>query len=559
MPQTKIQINSHGQRILIIDDVIPANYHSQLHYRDFDAVYIDISLPSSMEVILKRINPITVNAAAYKPFFAARELQGRIGLCECMIDGYVSSIEDSEMHSTIDKVGFWKREFNVPMEFDNVNNHNRLILRGFRYFIARNHLVLEPQLIENSSMGVGFPLFELLHSWGLFHLKEYYAWLEMGNAKGWLKFRNTVYRTHKCPHCTHSHLIYLETCPTCGSNLLDYEPVIHHFPCANISPEQTYMVGGQLICPKCHKQLRHIGIDYDRPASVYKCQNCGKTVLQPDTKAMCTNCGTMSDVSELYPHDVHVIEITMDGTNVLTQGQHAFSPYNDYFNNYMPSEAFENRIEMISNRKLEGDVIKNLVVIQVWMTDIKGNIVNMPPKFIDAACRRLSTTKITSTANTLFIQYTVLEGDTDEMTQKDVAYIEDRLKILAVFLRPGMTIHMGFRTLGKSQKDDRRFLQTWRIMLPDSDIDISYDEVDHPEGVKPLDFVIQATSQERAGKDIDYLQRRKERDEQIKEELSGMQDRPLTTKIIGYLSWGFLALLAVAAVAALLGYYLFIK
>lgn len=557
MPQ--IVNNTYGQRILVIDDVISRHYREHLRYEDFDAVYIAIDVPGNMDHILKRINPVTTNESVYKPFFAPRALQGRIGLCDSMIDEYINSIDEHAVLSTIENIQHWTREYSVPRQYDNINNHNMLILRMFRYFISRNHLILEPELAEKSALGLAYPLCEYVHSWGLFHLAEYFAWLEMGNSKGWLAFRRTLYRTHKCPKCMHSHLVYLETCPECGSNILDYEQVIHHFPCANISPEHTYMVGGQLICPKCHKVLRHIGIDYDRPASLYHCQNCGKTFLHPDTKAMCTNCGTVSDVSELYPHDVHEIEITQDGIVVLTRGQHAFSPYNDYFNNYMPSEAFENRLEMIAKRKLEGDVVRGLVLIQIWMTDERGEIYTLPPTFVDAASRRLSTFKMSATSNTLFLQYTVIKGDSPEMTKKDIDYIKHRLRILAVFLKPGMTMHYGMRTLGENVDDDLRFLREWRTLLPDPDANIHYDDVEHPDGIDPLDFIIQQSTVHGTDDGASDLEVRRQRDAQIKDELNHMKDRPVTSRIIGYLSWGFAALAAVAALAAALGYYLFLR
>ena len=40
-----------------------------------------------------------------------------------------------------------------------------------------------------------------------------------------------------------------------------------------------------LICPKCHKKLRHIGVDYDRPAVVYTCNDCENSFTSPITKA----------------------------------------------------------------------------------------------------------------------------------------------------------------------------------------------------------------------------------------------------------------------------------
>lgn len=71
--------------------------------------------------------------------------------------------------------------------------------------------------------------------------------------------------THVCPKCYDKGMIYQETCPKCGSVDVEEHNMIHHFRCANISPERTYVKDGKLICPKCLKELHHIGVDYDRP------------------------------------------------------------------------------------------------------------------------------------------------------------------------------------------------------------------------------------------------------------------------------------------------------
>ena len=34
------------------------------------------------------------------------------------------------------------------------------------------------------------------------------------------------------------------------------------------------MRGGDLVCPKCNRQLRHIGVDYEKPSKLFTCFNC---------------------------------------------------------------------------------------------------------------------------------------------------------------------------------------------------------------------------------------------------------------------------------------------
>ncbi len=555
----EIETNKYGYRILVCDEPVWVEFRPQYKAEDFDGVFINIPFANDVELILKGINPITCNKAAYKPFFAARTLQGKIGNYDEMIDAYIDGIDEELVLSTFKELEGYKTQYGVPKETGAITNHDLLILRIFRYYISRNKMILEPKVMEKSAMGCAFPLAECLHGWSLFHINEYFSWIDMGVSNGTLAYRKTVYRLHVCPKCQHSHLIYQEQCPNCGSNDLDYEPVIHHFPCANISPEHTYMVGGQLICPKCHKPLRHIGIDYDRPTSLYLCHNCHQSFLTPDTTALCTYCGTVSKVKDLFPRSIHVVEITPKGINDICRGIHSFSPYNDYFNNYMPLQAFENRLSLITKQALTHDgVIRGLMIALLWATDENDGVMTRTDKVVEAASRLFLNYKVSATRTVIYIQDTILEEEGEQVREHFRKTVTDNAAYMAMFLRPYTKLHIAFKTIGNNVQEDELFLKEWSLIPSASNITIRYEEVPHPKDMSTMMFISRKLNA--AFDTVETEDSRRLADqERMRQEIDELQDRPPVTKLIAYLKWGYIVLILVAAMAIIAGYWFWLR
>lgn len=555
----EIVINKRGHRILVCDEPVWVEYDDNFSYENFDAVFISTIFPNDVELILKSINPITCNKASYKPFFASIALQDKIGLNDEMIDAYINSIDDELEMTTYEWVNNYRNQYRVPRETGAITNHNMLILRIFRYFISRNHLILEPKVMEKSAMGVAFPLAECLHRWGLFHINEYFSWIELSVEKGTLAYRKSLYHLHVCPKCQHTHLIYQEVCPNCGSNNLDYEPVIHHFSCANISPEHTYMVGGQLICPKCHKTLRHIGIDYDRPASLYRCNDCEQTFLNADTTAQCAYCGTTVPVTQLFPRTIHSVEITQDGIVAFCQGLHSFSPYNDYFNNYMPIHAFENRLQLIANHTFTHEgVIRGMTIALLWATNAKGDVIYHTEQAMEACSRLFVNNKIASTSSVIYVQFTILEGSTEEQLAAFKKKITDNAAYIAMYLQPGETLNIAYKTIGEDIQETQRFLKEWTLIPSTVDMTIKYEDVEHPKDIDTMMFITKK-SRQNIETELSEKERRQRNAERVKAEIKDLQDRPLTTRMIGYLKWGYLVLALVTIAALLFGYWTWLR
>jgi hypothetical protein len=89
----------------------------------------------------------------------------------------------------------------------------------------------------------------------------------------WPDFQERIY---VCSSCSGGFLSFREVCPHCKSSNIDGEDLVHHFPCAYIGPVSDFQMedSSVLNCPKCNKDLHHIGVDYDKPVVINHCNNC---------------------------------------------------------------------------------------------------------------------------------------------------------------------------------------------------------------------------------------------------------------------------------------------
>lgn len=126
-------------------------------------------------------------------------------------------------------------------------------------------------------------------------------------------------RLHQCSRCGSSRLNVREECPACRSGHLREESLIHHYRCAHQGPEQDFRPEGAdgLLCPKCHRSLRHYGVDYDRPASVLTCIDCGETASDPVVGFVCADCGSHTDGIAAEKRPWYHYELTGEGRDAL--------------------------------------------------------------------------------------------------------------------------------------------------------------------------------------------------------------------------------------------------
>jgi hypothetical protein len=74
---------------------------------------------------------------------------------------------------------------------------------------------------------------------------------------------------------------------------------IAHEPCGNIDFYDKYVADdGTLVCQKCNKNLKAIGVDYSRLDRVYNCLNCKAMMSDIDHFYKCLDCGKSSTLEE---------------------------------------------------------------------------------------------------------------------------------------------------------------------------------------------------------------------------------------------------------------------
>ncbi|WP_321505483.1 response regulator [Breoghania sp.] len=138
-------------------------------------------------------------------------------------------------------------------------------------------------------------------------------------SEGLLK-RSFVDRLHACPNCASVRLNVREECFECRSPDLEETAIVHHFKCAYQGPLRDFQQGSDLVCPKCARELRHFGVDYDKPGTVISCRHCGATSSDAVVGFKCLDCATHTDGEAIRTHNVYAFELTEKGRALAEEG-----------------------------------------------------------------------------------------------------------------------------------------------------------------------------------------------------------------------------------------------
>ena len=123
-----------------------------------------------------------------------------------------------------------------------------------------------------------------------------------------------------CPDCPSVTSTLILECPECESTQMTKEEALEHFDCGNIDFRSKYDRGeASLICPKCGKKLKVIGVDYRKIENWYRCSN--KHVFgQPNIKFSCSKCGGRYPLEETRIELLHNYILTDSGKQMLKLG-----------------------------------------------------------------------------------------------------------------------------------------------------------------------------------------------------------------------------------------------
>ncbi len=132
--------------------------------------------------------------------------------------------------------------------------------------------------------------------------------------------RQHVDRLFTCPNCDHYRTCVKELCPQCDSTHLSCQESIHHFRCGYVAPESEFMVKGRPQCPKCHGDIQHIGVEYNRPGQFVVCGDCNYWASEPKLMAWCSVCNTYHDPADLKAVNVYAYRLHSNAMRIARQG-----------------------------------------------------------------------------------------------------------------------------------------------------------------------------------------------------------------------------------------------
>ncbi len=103
-----------------------------------------------------------------------------------------------------------------------------------------------------------------------------------------------VERAHSCPSCASLNIILRDGCSQCHSPHINKHSIVHHFKCAYQAAQHHFIRNTdkivEFICPHCHEELIHFGVDYDKPGEVFLCENCHYESSDTVVVGRCLNC-----------------------------------------------------------------------------------------------------------------------------------------------------------------------------------------------------------------------------------------------------------------------------
>jgi GGDEF domain-containing protein len=145
--------------------------------------------------------------------------------------------------------------------------------------------------------------------------------LDRLRRRGLLEPAGLIDRVHTCPTCSAGQLLFIETCPQCGSIDTAPQNFLHCYACGHVGTQDEYLRQDGLSCPKCSARLRHIGVDYDRALETFACHGCAGRFTEPKIKARCLQCRKLSATDELAERSYYGLRLSAAGELAARSGQ----------------------------------------------------------------------------------------------------------------------------------------------------------------------------------------------------------------------------------------------
>jgi len=308
------------------------SHESELKSEDLsllDGFVLDTDSPSFAYEIIKNLRRHSNLKVALKPIFISMtyKLPEHISV---HTDGL---IELSHMSSYIQRIATINKRINSVQEPKLVSHEVLIQYRLLAYLFSRN-TQLQPIHTRESMIGYDFPFLSLYYKKS--EAIDLLNLLRKITERNYVSFKLKDY-IHLCKSCSGNYLNFRECCPKCHSIDIEAHDMIHHFECAHVAPEKDFKTENGLECPKCDKNLRHIGIDYDKPSTIYSCNSCSHEFQNPGMLSLCMDCGTENQLEELLQKSIGTYALTQKGEQLLFQKGTEHATKDTQHNEYLAS------------------------------------------------------------------------------------------------------------------------------------------------------------------------------------------------------------------------------
>jgi len=182
-----------------------------------------------------------------------------------------------------------------------------LVKRLIEELLAGNITDIKPVIDLSLKLGFSYPQVEGLLS---LSTQETHELLESLTEAALLE-KHPHSRLLFCSECHSPNLKAGDGCPKCYSWNIARGRILEHLQCGNLSLEEEYITDNRYICPRCHRELKFLGTDYQSLGINYQCHSCKSIFSQPLTTWQCLNCSRFfveKDVTETFVYSYRLNE-----------------------------------------------------------------------------------------------------------------------------------------------------------------------------------------------------------------------------------------------------------
>lgn len=278
----------------------------QEEIRNCDAFVLTAGAPTS--AILSAIRKFPDKHCYLKPVLSQDQYAD-----QRLVDTNFESLDDHSIQK-IRKIN--ERIDEIKTEQRSIDPAESILIKCCQYLFTRNGM-LSPFGSRDSKIGFQWPFLSDFIDFD--QSMEALSILKLGEKRKVIQ--GTIQdNIHLCKSCEGNYLNFRESCPNCSSIDITPKDLVHHFVCAHVAPEETFYRDGEMQCPKCDRKMRHIGIDYDKPSTVYQCNCCDHQFQEAEMKASCIDCGAEQNLTDLREEKIHQYSLTAVGEEFARYG-----------------------------------------------------------------------------------------------------------------------------------------------------------------------------------------------------------------------------------------------